>query len=519
MDLQRECDGPSPSKFGIEQDQGRTDLANAERFIDKFHSELLYVPPWKSWLSWDGSRWIQDGGVGALQRASRYARSLWESLESIAMHSDRKELDKVVTFLKSTSQTAKIRAFMELATVDERVVCLVDELNSDPTILNVANGTVDLTSGKIRPHNPADRITQMANVVYDPDAKCPKWRKTLDLIFAGNQELVRYCQQLLGYSLSGETGEHILPIAYGKGCNGKSTIWNVVADLLGDYATLANDDLLMGEKSNHPTEKASLYQKRFVAISEPEHGANLRESRVKELTGDRSITARRMHEDFWTFERTHTFWISSNHLPKIRGLDEGIWRRVKLIPFEVDLRTVTDPIPDFDKWLIAHEGPGILAWLVQGYLDYRANGLIEPQAVTAATQDYRDDSDTLGQFVREYCVESSDEHVVASELFKAYSEDFGGKSKQTTFGKAMGERYEKRKSHGKIVYQGIRLRTPKDDEPELNPIQKTQRFPHPGRVREGLGSPPSNSANSIEQWNNPPSPSLDSVQDDPGVTF
>ena len=107
-------------------------------------------------------------------------------------------------------------------------------------------------------------------------------------------------------------------------------------DVLGDYASLANDELLMGEKQNHPTEKAALYQKRFVAISEPERSSKLRESRVKELTGDRMITARRMHEDFWTFSRTHTFWLSTNHLPRINGTDEGIWRRVKLIPFSVD---------------------------------------------------------------------------------------------------------------------------------------------------------------------------------------
>jgi len=155
--------------------EGQTDVANAVRFIDTYHTELLYIPPWRRWLCWDGKRWCDDDGVGALQRAIRYAKSLWRYLGRIAPHVDRDDLAKVVTFIKSTNQTNKIKSFLDLAAVDQSIVCPVEELNSDLRLLNVVNGTIDLTTGALRPHNPADRITQLANVVYDPDALCPRW--------------------------------------------------------------------------------------------------------------------------------------------------------------------------------------------------------------------------------------------------------------------------------------------------------------------------------------------------------
>lgn len=480
---------------------GQTDSAHAAKFIDQYHRELLYVPAWKKWLSWDGTRWADDNGVGVLQRAKRYAKSLWADLAQIAPMVNASEVAKIVTAIKAVNQTNKIHAFLELAAVDERVVCNVEELNTDPTLLNVANGTLDLEAGRLRPHNPADRITQLADVVYDPNAKCPEWTKTLSLIFNGDGDVIRYVQKLLGYSISGDTGEHILPIAWGRGCNGKSTVWGVVADLLGDYATLANDELLLGAKSMHPTEKVSLYQMRFVAISEPERDSALRESRVKELTGDRMITGRRMREDFWTFQRTHTFWLSTNHLPRINGIDEGIWRRIKLIPFTVDLRQVITPIPDYDTWLTQNEGRGILAWLVQGYLAYRREGLREPQAVLEATGHYREDSDVLGDFLDEYCVDDPNGEILVKELYKAYT-DQGGKWTSTAFGKALSERYEKvRPDSGehrkKTVYRGIRFRDVFDesDPPSEPATEEGTDEKIPGKtglpiVAHSLGVPP-----------------------------
>ncbi len=453
--------------FTLQDQSGWTDLANSKRFVDKYHSELLFVPAWGKWLSWDGCRWKDDSGIGVQQRAKRYADSLWGELGRLASQLGDDGVKAVASFIRATSQAAKISAFLKLAESDERVVCQIEELNSDPLLLNVQNGTIDLRTGTLRTHSLSDRITQLAPVTFDPAAQCPRWLQTLELVFDGDLTLVEYVQLLLGYSISGDVGLALLPIAYGSGNNGKSTVWNCVAELLGDYAALANESLLLGDNEGHPTDKAMLYQKRFVPISEPERGSRLRESRVKELTGDALVTARRMREDFWTFKRTHTFWLSTNHLPKVSGTDQAIWRRIKIIPFTVDISKKVKPVPDFAGILATEEGSGILNWLLAGWMRYQTQqAIVEPDAVRRATTGYRADSDTLGEFLAENCVVEAGAIATASSLFERYQSD-GGKWSKTAFGLAMAERFEKEKSmagefRNKVIYHGIRLVT--DDE-------------------------------------------------------
>jgi len=268
----------------------------------------------------------------------------------------------------------------------------------------VRNGTICLQTGKLREHRREDLITQLACVEFDASAECPKFEETVGLALRGDVEMMEYVQRILGYSLSGSAGESILPIAQGDGNNGKSTIWGSVVGILGDYAMLAGERLLMDHgKQDHPTSVASLYQKRIVAISEPEKGCKLNESRVKELTGESIITARKMHQNEWTFRRTHTFWMSTNHMPAIRGTDLGIWRRIKLIPMTVNMAdVVTEIIPAYVEWLIDNEGPGILNWLLEGSRAYWADKkLDEPRIVRAATDEYRKEQDTVGRFIDE----------------------------------------------------------------------------------------------------------------------
>ena len=450
----------------ITQYSNRTENELANRFIDENWKRLRYVIEWQKWLIWDGKRWQVDLGQSSLLLMARgFSSRLWDSLGSCHDLS-REEYGVIKTFCKSYNRDSGIQSVLNLARADERIAVRVAELNSHPLFINLSNGTFDLLSGELEPHLQEDLLTQIANVEYQEDATCPRWTAAIELIFGGDHELIRYVQQLLGYSLSADSGEHILPIAYGNGCNGKSFLWNVVMALMGEYAGLANDSLLMGIQNSHPTEKAFLYQKRFVPISEPEQSSRLRESRVKELTGDGTITARRMHEDFWSFQRTHTFWLSTNHLPRITGSDDGIWRRVKLIPFLVDLRKVTTPIPDLDKILVETEGPGILRWLLDGWIDYRRHGFIEPECVKAATGEYRNQEDELAMFVADCCAVGTQYMVSASNLFEAYS-SWGGKQNRTVFGKAVGERFDKRKHisgefRKQTMYDGIGLETDDD---------------------------------------------------------
>ncbi len=439
----------------------RCENSLASRFVGAYGEDLLYVPSWGKWLVWDGKRYcIDTGSTRVLDLARQLAKGLWDDFKQFFLcNPSRDEGRTVLSFVKTSNRAGGINAFLSLARADQRVITEFESLNSNPTLLNLRNGTYDLATGKFLEHNRSDRITQLADVSYDPAAECPKWTESLELIFDGDRDLIRYVQQILGYSLSGDTGEHILPIAYGGGNNGKSTIWNAILELAGDYGTLANDSLLLGGKDSHPTEKAQLYQKRIVAISEPEQGSRMRESRVKELTGDAFVTARRMREDFWTFKRTHTFWLSTNHLPKVTGTDAGIWRRIKLIPFAVDISDKVRPIPDYHLWLAEHEGSGILNWLLDGYRSYRRGGFTEPQCVTDAGKAYRVDSDHLGQFIAERCAIDPNAISSGQDLFSAYL-IWGGRWSKTAFSNALSERFEKKKSKSvqyrdQIVYHGI----------------------------------------------------------------
>lgn len=514
--------------YGIAEIEGQTDAANASRFIDRYKKELLYVAKWGKWLAWDGQRWADDSSVGVMQRAKRYSKSLWRDVGKAAMMLEAKELAKVAAFAKATNKTRGVQDFLKLACYDERVVCQVEDLNTDPLLLNVANGTIDLTTGTLRPHNPADRITQLAPVNYDPQATCPKWLDTLQLIFDGDSQLIHFVQKLLGYSITGDTGEAILPICWGDGNNGKSTVWNAVCELLGDYAALANDSLLLGDGKQHPTDKAMLYQKRFVPISEPDRGAALKESRTKELTGDSQITARRMHEDFWSFTRTHTFWLSTNHLPKITGNDEGIWRRIKIIPFTVNIGEKTKPIKGFDKWLVDNEGPGILRWLVEGYLAYRREGLVEPDAVLEATGRHREASDPLGDFLAEHCIIESDAVATAKELFTCYRDQFGGKWSQIAFGKAMAERFEKQRPdfgpyRKQTIYLGVCLQDDFNRHSGANRNTESPQKTELPTIAHNHSGPTRGKSDSIEgngtMMGNSGQTSSTPQDDDPGVMF
>ncbi len=456
---------------GLHSESGWTDAANADRFAAQNKDKLRFVPEWKRWLVWDGRRWHDDSGVAARQRAKRYAKSLWTEYGRLSPELDRNDAGKLHSFIKATNSESKINAFLKLAETDVRLVAPVEVWNQKPLLLNVLNGTIDLATGKLRPHNPADHLTQLAPVMFDPEAKCEQWESTLSLIFDGDDSLVAFVQELLGYCISGEIGEAILPIAVGNGANGKSTIWNTIIEILGDYAVLALETLLIGKGNNHPTEMAALYQRRFVPISEPEKGGSLRVARLKALTGETTITARGMNENPWSFRRTHKFWMSTNHLPRIDDTDDGIWRRVKVIPFRVDLRKRVAVIPDFQARLVREEGPGILNWLLAGWLRYQERGgFKEPDSVKLATRGYRDDSDPLGEFIADNCVVEDGAIATAKDIFAKYQEA-GGKENQTSFGKELGSRYRKEKpDSGKYrkqtIYHGIRLRTDKDDLPK-----------------------------------------------------
>jgi putative DNA primase/helicase len=330
--------------------------------------------------------------------------------------------------------------------------------------------------------------------VYDRDATCPTWERFLATIFpatsdaaeeAGDAELITFVQRLLGLCLTGDVREHLLPVLWGTGANGKSTLVNVLLEMLGrDYSMKAPPNLLMARRGeSHPTERADLFGRRLVVCSETPEGRRLNEALVKDMMGGEPIRARRMREDFWEFVPTHKVLLCTNHRPIILGTDEGIWRRLRLIPFEVTFWDPNDPSIK-GRYRPAHlkqdkelpgklrlELPGILAWCVRGCLDWQRDGLTLPERVRVATAEYRSGEDVLGQFIIECCLVGKDPayRVKASDLYTRYRAwcEAGGErpSSPRILGASMTERgFERLVSNG-TWYLGIALR---DSDPQEN---------------------------------------------------
>lgn len=380
------------------------------------------------------------------------------------------------------SEDAKrLHAMVDLARSEPEIAIDHMRLDGNTMLFNCVNGTIDLRTGKLKPHCREDLITQVCPTMFDPDAICDLWADAVLKIFDGKRLLAEYFQRLCGYCLSGEVNETILPLFHGAGSNGKSLIMEVIREVMGtDYAGVGTDELLIaGTHKSHPTYLAALFAKRLVTLAETPEGGRLNETQIKRLTGGDKIAARRMKEDFWEFAPTHKIWLATNHKPEVKGTDHGIWRRLRLIPFTVRFwdadKGETGPEElRADKSLKARllrEAPGILAWMVRGCLEWQQGGLSEPEEVLLATESYRIEQDTVAAFIRERCRHNPSDKCRAGDLYQAYRmwlEAAGERGKPMTlrrFGESMRDRgYQKKESNGSW-YLGISLHTEETETP------------------------------------------------------
>jgi putative DNA primase/helicase len=339
----------------------------------------------------------------------------------------KKILVKVLAHLLKWEDARSISRSLELARSEPSIPVLPADLDGDPWALNVQNGTIDLKTGRLRPHRQEELLTKLARVAFDPAATCPVWQQSLDRWMGGNTGLVSYLQRVVGYCLTGDVSEQSLWFLYGLGANGKSTFLMALLALLADYGMQAVSDLLMAKHNeSHPTERADLFGKRFVATIEAEEGKRMAEALMKQLTGADKVRARRMRQDFFEFTPTHKILLAANHKPTVRGTDYAVWRRIKLIPF-----TVTIPEAQKDKRLpdkLQAEGPGILAWAVRGCLDWQREGLAEPEEVRKATAAYQAEQDIVQSFLDECCILQSDAKEKSSAVLAAYHTFSGDKA-------------------------------------------------------------------------------------------
>jgi putative DNA primase/helicase len=390
-----------------------TDMGNAELLVYQHGHELHYCHTSGKWYTWDGARWKADD-TGEIDRKAK------ETAKHLYVEASKQSNKAYLNHARQSQSYNRIKAMIKLAESDVRIAINNKSLDRNPWLFNGLNGTIDLHTGKLRAHDPTDLITKLAPVQFDPAAVCPTWLNFLDRIMARNEILIGYLQRAVGYALTGDTREQVLFLFYGTGANGKSTFINTILKMLGDYAKQAAPNLLNEKRvQSHPTEIADLEGCRFISSTDCEHRNGFAEALIKQLTGGERLKGRLMRQDFGECEATQKFFIAVNNKPSIKGTDDGIWRRIKTIPF-----TVTIPESERDKTLrekLLAEFPGILNWALQGCLEWQREGLGTPEEVTEATNEYRHDEDSLRDFLEECCATNENATEKCQRVYQAYS--------------------------------------------------------------------------------------------------
>jgi putative DNA primase/helicase len=394
-----------------------TDTGNAERLVRRFGNLIRYVRDAEEWRVWNGKCWATDKTGRVERSAKKIAQEIFEEAELLEDDDKRKAL---WAWGRITEGRERRNAMIDLASKEHAVVTLIENYDQDPWLFNVQNGTIDLRTGELKQHDPADMMTKISPVTYDPEGKCPLWDKFLARVQNNDQEMVDFLSRAGGYTLTGDTSIQALFFLHGDGCNGKGVFTSMIRLLMGNYGDNASFDTFVVQKNDGKirNDLAKLVGARYVTASESQEGHRLDESLIKSLTGQDPITTRFLHKEFFTYFPQFKIWMSSNYKPSIRGLDWGIWRRVKMIPFEVVI-----PDEERDEQLIDKlkaELPGILNWALKGLADFRNHGMMYPDKVNAATQQYRDSQDIIGQFLTARCVINPMASIKSSTLYDAY---------------------------------------------------------------------------------------------------
>lgn len=426
-----------------------TEFGNAERMLDHYGDGLMYVPEIDGWFMWTGIYWRRAAGVELEHLAKETIRALPDEAKTIESDGERAEFFK---FCAISQRAVMVRNMVSLAQSDPRVVVGMTDLDKLTHLLGVGNGVVDLHTGKLLPPDQAYRVTTITAVDYDPEARAPLFERTVADVFFGDADMIGFFQRLVGYSLLGKPDEDVLAIPYGSGSNGKSTVLGAIRDALGEHAKMASADTFLssgaagGNAGAAREDVLRLRGARFVYVSEPDEGSELREGLIKSMTGGEPLPARGLYSKT-TVEVAPT-WVAfmpTNHRPIVKGDDHAIWRRLLPVPFtrnfDQDLTLTKDP--DRAEKLAA-EAAGILAWCVRGALAYQKDGLQPPAAVRKARDDYKSDMDLLGEWLDE-CCEVGPNHVESNARLWASWEAFAkarGELRFIASAKSLGRRLQ-----------------------------------------------------------------------------
>lgn len=439
------------------------DTGNAQRFVDLFGDKVRYCYTDKRWLWYDGRKWCTDM-TGAVKRLADKAVACMSAELKVYEQTDADEgTDMAKAFEKhmKSSRSNKSKNAM-LNEVMHHVPVLPAQMDRFKTVLNTPGGVIDLRSGGISPHDPMTYLTKMTAVEYSENADCPRWTAFLDDIFGGDKDLIRYVQKAVGYSLTGATSEQCAFFLYGTGRNGKSTFLDIIRDIFGDYAANIQPETIMVRNSQGSainSDIARLKGARLVTSVEPNEGVRINEGLLKQLTGDDTVTARKLYGDEFEFKPEFKLWMATNHKPVIRGTDTGIWRRIHMIPFTVQIPE--EKIDRRLKYKLSAELTGIFRWAVEGCLLWQKEGLKMPRAVLEEVREYRREMDVISAFVEDKCTVGKGLSVQSSALYAAYLRwaDSGNEYKMsnTKFGLEIAKRFEKVKGRKYNYYSGLTL--------------------------------------------------------------
>jgi putative DNA primase/helicase len=402
----------------IAADYNLTDVGNGHRFADMWRGQFRFNYLAKAGLFYDGIRWVQDD-VGKIRELAK--ETALEIYKEAARTSDPDRRKALASHAVRSESEARLDAMISLAESEPGIPVLPKQLDANQWLLNVSNGTIDLTTGKLLPHKSEDLITKLAPAEFDIGASCPMWTVFLDEIMQGNNNLIDFIQRACGYALTGDTSEQVLFILHGSGANGKTVFSETISHVLGDYALSTPMTTFLAKRGDAiPNDVAGLHGARFVSASEAERGSRLAEALVKKLTGGDKISARKLHQEFFEFTPQFKAFLSTNHKPSIEGTDYAIWRRIRLIPFGYT-------IPEYERDLhlaenLKEESSGILMWLLTGCLKWQRIGLGAPDEVLQATDTYRAEMDVLAGFISECCTVQGFARAPVGELYKEYCE-------------------------------------------------------------------------------------------------
>lgn len=439
------------------------DMGNAERFVDLFGENVRYCYTEKKWYFYNSMRWSVDNLGVILRMADKCVEAMKAEAKLYLQADEESGGDMAKAFEKhmKSSRSNKSKKAM-LNEIEHHLPILPIQMDRYKMALNTPSGIINLKNGDVKAHNPEYYFTKITSVDCAEAADCPRWLAFLDDIFAGDKDLIRYIQKAVGYSLTGSTAEQCAFFLYGTGRNGKSTFIDVIRDVFGDYAANIQPETIMVKSSQSNainSDIARLKGARLVTSVEPNEGVRLNEGLLKQLTGDDTVTARKLYSEEFEFKPEFKLWMATNHKPIIRGTDTGIWRRIHMIPFDVQI-----PEDKVDKNLthkLKAEMTGIFKWCIDGCLMWQREGLQMPAAVLKSVREYRREMDVISAFIEDKC--TLEGTVQASTLYAAYVSWADSNNEycmsNTKFSTEIAKRFEKIKGRNYNYFTGISIRS------------------------------------------------------------